>query len=207
MMRNMLTKRVLERFLKKAPELEDTIKSVKMELRPNKKPPFEMLVHSIVYQQLSGKAAKSILNRLLELVGELTPESLLSKKEEELKGVGLSRQKASYVRNVAQAFGTGGPLQEFTAADSLRDLTSDQITELFVDIKGVGEWTAQMYLIFSLGRLDVLSPKDLGVRKGFMKMYNLKEMPTPKEVEAIAESWHPLETVGTVLAWRVLEGD
>jgi DNA-3-methyladenine glycosylase II len=64
-----------------------------------------------------------------------------------------------------------------------------------------------MYLIFSLGRLDVLSPKDLGVRKGFMKMYNLKEMPTPKEVEAIAESWHPLETVGTVLAWRVLEGD
>ena len=76
---------------------------------------------------------------------------------------------------------------------------------MFVQIKGVGEWTVQMYLIFSLGRLDVLSSGDLGVRKGVMKLYGLDEMPTQKEVDQIAETWHPLETVGTFLAWRVLD--
>ncbi len=206
-MRNVLTKRVLERFQSKAPELEKFIGATRMVLKPTKKPPFEMLVHSIVYQQLSGKAARTILGRLLELVGDLTPSSILSHSEDQLRSVGLSRQKASYLHNVAQAFGEGGFLEEYNSVESLRKLSSEKILQLFVDIKGVGEWTAQMYLIFSLGRLDVLSPKDLGVRKGVMKMYELKDVPTPKEVEHIAQHWHPLETVGTYLAWRVLEID
>lgn len=207
LMRNVLTKKVLERFLTKAPELEEALRNARMELKPDNRPPFEMLVHSIVYQQLSGKAARTILNRLLDLVGDLTPEAVLSKTEEELKSVGLSRQKASYVHNVARAFGKGGRLERFNSIDSLRGLSGMEIIDLFVDIKGVGAWTVQMYLIFSLGRLDVLPPKDLGVRKGVMKMYKLEEMPSPKQVEAIAEKWHPLETVGTFLAWRVLEDD
>lgn len=206
-MRNVLTKRVLERFRVLAPELVDFIEAAKMELRPSKKPPFEMLVHSIVYQQLSGKAAKTILGRLIELVEVLTPASILSKSEEELRSVGLSRQKASYVRNVADAFVDGGSLSHYGSVESLKNLDSPEILRLFVDIKGVGEWTAQMYLIFSLGRLDVLAPNDLGVRKGVMKMYGLEDVPTAKEVERIAQHWHPLETVGTYLAWRVLEND
>ena len=80
-----------------------------------------------------------------------------------------------------------------------------EIVKLFVDIKGVGEWTMQMYLIFALGRFDVLAPNDLGVRKGIMKLYGLKEMPTPTQVKNLAEKWHPLETVGTVLYWREKE--
>jgi len=84
---------------------------------------------------------------------------------------------------------------------------ADEIVKLFVNIKGVGEWTVQMYLILALGPLDVLAPNDLGVREGVMKLYGLEEMPTPKQVKNLAEKWHPLETVGTVLAWRVLESE
>ena len=91
--------------------------------------------------------------------------------------------------------------------DSLSELSSKEIVDLFVQIKGVGEWTVEMYLIFALGRLDILSEKDLGVRKGIKKLYGLPDVPTPKQVIELAEEWSPLETVGTYLAWRILEED
>jgi DNA-3-methyladenine glycosylase II len=119
--------------------------------------------------------------------------------------VGLSRQKASYIHNVAEAFGKGGFLWKYRKIESMDDLSSQEITDLFIQIKGVGVWTVQMYLIFSLGRLDVLAAGDLGVRKGVQKMYNLQEMPSQKQVVEIAKKWHPFETVGTYLAWRVLD--
>jgi DNA-3-methyladenine glycosylase II len=168
-------------------------------------PPFKMLIRSIVYKQLSGKAARTIHDRMLALIGNLTPKSVLAKTQEELRSVGLSRQKASYLHNIAEAFDKNGFLEKYKNSESLNGLSSDEIVRLFVDIQGVGEWTVQMYLIFALGRLDVLAPNDLGVRKGVMKLYGMEEMPTPKQVKTIAEKWYPLETVGTVLAWRVLE--
>ncbi len=203
-MRNIFTKRVLERFIKQAPELESAIRSADLNLKPTLEDPFLMLVKSVVYQQLSGKAAKTILGRLTDLVGELTPESLLSKDQDELRSVGLSRQKASYVHNIVEAFSPNGFLAEYGTADSLSSLSSDEICKLFSAIKGVGEWTVQMYLIFSLGRLDVLAPNDLGVRKGVQILYKLNELPTPKKVKEIAAHWSPLETVGTCLAWRTV---
>ncbi|MFQ5832359.1 MAG: DNA-3-methyladenine glycosylase family protein [Candidatus Thorarchaeota archaeon] len=206
-MPNVFTARVLARFAKKAPELKDAISSRELVLEPSKEPPFQMLVRSIVYQQLSGKAARTIHDRMIELVGDLTSESVLAVSQEELRSVGLSRQKASYLHNVAAAFGKGGPLRSYTSLDALKKLSSAEIVQLFTAIKGVGEWTVQMYLIFSLGRLDVLSPGDLGVRKGMMKLYGLEDMPTPSQVKKFAEKWHPLETVGTCLAWRVLRDD
>ena len=178
-----------------------------MELEPTNTPPFEMLIRSIVYQQLSGKAARTIHDRMLALIGNLTPKSVLAKTQEELRSVGLSRQKASYLHNIAEAFDKKGFLEKYKNAESLDGLSSDDIVRLFVDIKGVGEWTVQMYLIFALGRLDVLASNDLGVRKGVMKLYGLEEMPTPKHIKTLTEKWHPLETVGTVLAWRVLESE
>jgi len=187
-MSNIFTAKILRKFKKQVPDLQKAVESLSLELEPTLIPPFEMLIRSIVYQQLSGKAAKTIHDRMLKLVGKLTPNSVLAKTQEELKSVGLSRQKASYLHNVAEAF-------------------SEEIVNLFVQIKGVGEWTVQMYLIFSMGRLDILSEKDLGVRKGIMKLYGLETMPTPKEVKKIAENWHPLETVGTCLAWGILEED
>lgn len=206
-MPNILTKRVLARFIRQVPELEDIVSSTRLELDPSNESPFDMLVRSIVYQQLSGKAARTILDRLIELLGDVTPDTILAKTVDELRSVGLSRQKASYVQNVARTFGKGGSLEEYNAAGALKGLPAGEITQLFTDIKGVGEWTVQMYLIFGLGRLDVLSPGDLGVRKGVMKLYNLDELPTPGEVKKIAEKWHPLETVGTCLAWSVLRED
>jgi DNA-3-methyladenine glycosylase II len=204
-MANMFKKRTLDKFAKQVPELEGALRKVKMKLEPTLQPPFEMLVRSIVFQQLATKAARTIYERFLGLVGKLTPSRVLTKSQEELRSVGLSRQKASYIHNVAEAFSRGGFLWKYRKIESLSDLSSKEIADLFVQIKGVGEWTAQMYLIFSLGRLDVLSSGDLGVRKGIMKLYDLEKMPTQKEVEKLAESWHSLETVGTFLAWRVLD--
>ncbi|MFW9887538.1 MAG: DNA-3-methyladenine glycosylase family protein [Candidatus Thorarchaeota archaeon] len=206
-MPNIFTTRVLNRFEGQVPELKIALAKSEMKLVPTLKPPFEMLVRSIVYQQLAYKAAKTIHDRMLKLVGNLTPTSMLAKSQDELKTVGLSRQKASYLHNVANAFKRGGYLWKYRKIESLEHLSSKEITTLFTAIKGVGEWTVQMYLIFSLGRLDVLSAEDLGVRKGVQKMYQLQEMPTPKQVKTIAENWHPFETVGTFLAWRVLENE
>lgn len=206
-MSNIFTKRVLSKFKKQVPELKSAIDVISLKLEPTLMPPFEMLIRSIVYQQLSGKAAKTIHDRLLKLVGKLTPARVLAKSQEELKSIGLSRQKASYLHNVAEVFRRGGFLYKYRTLESLSELTSEEIVNLFVQIKGVGEWTVEMYLIFSMGRLDILSEKDLGVRKGVQKLYDLDNIPTPKEVIAISEKWHPYETVGTYLAWRILEED
>jgi DNA-3-methyladenine glycosylase II len=206
-MSNIFTARILNKFKRQVPELEKAVDGLTLKLEPTLIPPFEMLIRSIVYQQLSGKAAKTIHDRLLKLVGKLTPARMFAKSQEELKSVGLSRQKASYLHNVAEAFQRGGFLWKYRTIESLSDLSSKEIVNLFAQIKGVGEWTVEMYLIFSMGRLDILSEKDLGVRKGIMKLYNLDNVPTPKEAIALAENWHPLETVGTFLAWRVLEED
>ncbi len=204
-MPNIFSKRVLSKFAKQVPELAHHIERVKMKLEPTMTPPFQMLVRSIVYQQLAYKAAKTIHDRLLALVGDLTPKSILSKSQDELKSVGLSWQKASYVVNVAEAFDKNGFLKKYSTTDSLSELSSDEILDLFSQIKGVGDWTVQMYLLFSLGRLDILASKDLGVRKGVQILYNLEKPPSSKEVEGLAERWRPLESIGTVLAWKVLE--
>ena len=204
-MANLFNKRILDKFAKQVPELKTALQQAKMKLEPTKQEPFEMLTRSIIFQQLAYKAAKTIHERFLALVGKLTPNRVLSKTQEELRSVGLSRQKASYVHNVAEAFSRGGSLWKYRTSESLSDLSTKEITEMFSQIKGVGVWTVQMYLIFSLGRLDVLASGDLGVRKGVMKLYELEKMPTHKEVDKIAEAWHPFETVGSFLAWRVLD--
>jgi len=206
-MANIFTSKVLNQFKNQVPELEKPLEAVKLNLEPTYMPPFEMLVRSIIYQQLSGKAAKTIHDRFLNLVGRLTPAAVLKTSHEELKSVGLSRQKASYLHNVAESFQRGGFLWKYRTIDSLSELSSEEIVNLFVQIKGVGEWTVEMYLIFAMGRLDILSEKDLGVRKGIQKLYGLPEVPTPKQVIELAEKWKPLETVGTFLAWRILEED
>ena len=204
-MPNIFTAKVLSKFKSQVPELSRVIESITIRLEPTLIPPFEMLIRSIVYQQLSGKAAKTIHDRMLKLVGKLTPNAVLKKSPEELRSVGLSRQKASYLHNVAEAFRRGGFLWKYRTIESLSELSSEEIVKLFVQIKGVGEWTVEMYLIFSMGRLDILSEKDLGVRKGVKALYGLDDVPTPREVVAIAEKWKPFETVGTYLAWRALE--
>ncbi len=110
-----------------------------MELEPAMTPPFEMLIRSIVYQQLSGKAARRIHDRILALIGNLTPKSVLAKTQEELRSVGFSREKASYLHNIAEAFDKKGFLEKCKNTESLDGLSSDEIVRLFVEIKGVDE--------------------------------------------------------------------
>lgn len=123
---------------------------------------------------------------------------------EDLRSVGLSRQKASYLHNIAEAFSEDGSLAGYSDAASLDSMETSEITAKFTDIKGVGEWTAQMYLIFGLGRLDVLAFNDLGVRNGIQLMCNLEELPKPSYVKKIGQLWQPFATVGTCLAWAVV---
>src|SRR5579883_3102968 len=152
---------------------------------------FGTLVQSIVCQQISSKAAASIGARLRALAGDPpTPEGILALSEEELRGVGLSRTKAVYVRNLAEAVAAGSaPLEEF---DEWED---EAIIESLTAIKGIGVWTAEMFLIFALNRPDVLPVGDLGVRAAIRDRHGLADLPKPHECRTLAEPWRPYRTI------------
>jgi len=117
----------------------------------------------------------------------------------------LSKQKATYITNLANAFGKGGNLEQYNDTQMMINLETEEIINLLTSVKGVGVWTAQMYLIFGLGRLEVTAAGDLGVRKGIKRMYKLSSVPTEKEVKNITCHWASLGTVGSFLAWRVID--
>ena len=165
-------------------------------------PNFHSLARAIVYQQLSGKAALTIFNRLTAAAkaDPLTPESILKLRSARMRTLGLSKQKMTYVRELARMTRDG--VVRFDHPDSLEDAA---IIEHFTQVKGVGVWTAQMFLIFALRRLDVLPTGDLGVRAAIKKAYNLPELPTPAEMEQIAAAWRPYCSVASWYLWRSLD--
>ena len=165
-------------------------------------PSFHTLVRSIVYQQLSGKAALTIFNRLIAAAkaDPLTPEAVLRLRPARMRSLGLSKQKLTYIRGLARMTRDG--LVRFEQVESLEDAA---IIEHFTKVKGVGVWTAQMFLIFALRRPDVLPTGDLGVRAAIKKAYNLQELPTPAEMEQIAAAWRPYCSVASWYLWRSLE--
>lgn len=166
---------------------------------------YQELVESIVSQQLSVKAAATILKRFVSLFpdGDFpTPEQILQKDIEELRSVGLSRQKGSYIQDLALKVIDGSV--QFSHLDILSN--EDVIKEL-TQIKGVGVWTVHMFLMFCMGRLDVLPIGDLGIKNGIQKLYNLDHAPTPDEITVIANehNWHPYETVASWYVWHSLD--
>lgn len=164
---------------------------------------FDALIRSIVYQQLSGKAAATIHARVIALIGNdaaLVPETILATSHEALRAVGLSNQKASYVRNLAQHVADGS-----LPIESLHELSNDEITGALIQVKGIGRWSAQMFMMFRLGRPDVLPDLDLGVQKGIQKAYRMRKLPTPKQVLARGRKWAPYRTIGAWYMWRILE--
>jgi len=165
-------------------------------------PNFHSLARAIVYQQLSGKAALTIFNRLTAAAkaDPLTPESILKLRPARMRTLGLSKQKMTYIRELARMTRDG--VVRFDHPDSLEDAA---IIEHFTQVKGVGVWTAQMFLIFALRRLDVLPTGDLGVRAAIKKAYNLPELPTPAEMEQIAAAWRPYCSVASWYLWRSLD--
>lgn len=167
-----------------------------------REPGFETLVRSIVFQQLSGKAASTIFNRLAAATGgAMTPESILKLRAPTLRKAGLSRQKISYIRDLAKR--AVARELDFTALPQLND---EEIIATLTKVKGVGVWTAHMFLIFALRRPNVLPTGDLGVRAAIRKAYKKRKLPSPKQMEKIAENWHPYCSVASWYLWRSLEG-
>ena len=166
------------------------------------KDPYRALVRSVVYQQLSGKAAATIHGRVLALFPKKDhpdPEDLLKAPDELLRSAGLSRQKAAALKDVAQKRIDG----VIPPARALVRLPDDEIIERLTAARGVGRWTVEMYLIFTLGRPDVLPIDDLGVRKGAEKLY--KRTFTPKELGRYGERWGPWRSAAAWHLWRVMD--
>ncbi len=189
---------------KSDPILAVVIKRIKLtplKLRENY---FQALIHAIANQQLSGKAAQTILSRMVALFklkeGEFpTPQKYLKMSDLKLRGAGFSFAKISYTKNVASFFIERK--KEMAQVDKLSD---EEIIKLLTSIKGVGVWTAEMFMIFSLGREDIFSYGDLGLRNGLQKIYNFKKAPTMKQMKKIVESWQPYRTHGSRYMWAVL---
>lgn len=166
---------------------------------------YQELVESIISQQLSVKAAATILRRFIELFGHFpTPEEILQRDFDELRGVGLSGQKTGYIRDLAQHV-TEGKVR----FDHLDALSNDEIVAELVAVKGIGEWTVHMFLMFCMGRLDVLAYGDLGIRTGIMRLYRLDVLPDKKTVEEIAltNAWQPYTSIACWYIWKALDNE
>jgi len=165
---------------------------------------YHELVDSIISQQLSVKAARTIEGRFKDLFGGEfpSPEQILDKDVEELRAVGLSRPKTRYIQDLAAKIIDGT-----VVFDNINELSNDEIIVELTKVKGIGVWTVHMFLMFCMGRLDVLPTGDLGIRNGVAKLYELNHIPTEREVEIIAEenNWHPYESVASWYIWKSLD--
>jgi len=162
---------------------------------------FCSLAESIVYQQLNGKAAATIFDRFAELAGKpLTPEGILKLSDQQLRNAGLSKQKSAYLKDLSAKTAAG--LLDFAR---LPDLPDDEVIEQLTQVKGIGVWTAHMFLIFALRRPNVLPTGDYGVQMAVKKHYRKRKLPKPKDMEKIARAWEPYRSVACWYMWRSLD--
>ena len=170
----------------------------------SRRAPFEALVRAVTFQQLNGTAAETILGRVIALYpGKRfpAPEDLLATADERLRGAGLSRAKTAAVKDIAANTIAG----VVPATRQIIKMSNEEIVERLTTVRGVGPWTVEMLLIFTLGRLDVLPVTDYGVRKGFAVVYGRTELPTPKELLEHGERWRPHRSTAAWYLWRALE--
>ena len=164
-------------------------------------PAFHSLAEAIVYQQLHGKAAATIFGRLAALTGNpLTPEGILKLSEEQMRAVGLSKQKLSYLRDLAAKTHSGE--LDFTR---LRELSDTEVIKQLTQVKGIGVWTAHMFLMFALRRPNVLPTGDLGVQMAIRKHYRKRKLPKPAQMEKIAKCWEPYRSVACWYLWKSMD--
>jgi DNA-3-methyladenine glycosylase II len=181
-------------------EIIERVGDYRIEFR---EPVFETLVRSIVYQQLSGRVASVIFGRLEKAVGgEFTPANVLKLRPDRMRKLGLSKQKTAYIRDLARH-----TRDRKVVFEELLELSDAEVIERLTIVKGIGVWTAHMFLMFALRRVDVLPTGDLGIRNAIKAAYGLKEPPTPAEVEAMGARWKPYSTVASWYLWRSLEGE
>lgn len=195
------------KHLKKDPVLAGILKQVGPCTMQYRDPTFDTLVRSIVYQQLSGRVASVIFGRLLEAVRssgddeELTPAGIMKLRIPRMRKLGLSGQKTLYIRELAKHTRKGNILFE-----SLANLPDADVIAHLTQVKGIGVWTAQMFLMFALRREDVLPVADLGIRSAMKKAWNLPDLPKPPEMEQLAASWQPWRSIACWYLWRYLDG-
>jgi len=162
---------------------------------------FGSIAEAIVYQQLNGKAAATIFKRFAAVAGEpLTPEGILKLTDQQMRDVGLSKQKSAYLKDLAAKTAAG--VLDF---ERLADLPDEKVIEHLTQVKGIGIWTAHMFLIFSLRRPNVLPTGDYGVQVAVKKHYKKRKLPKPKDMEKIARAWEPYRSVACWYMWRSLE--
>ena len=174
-------------------------------LKPKtRRSPFESLVRSVAYQQLNGTAASTILGRVKALYPKRrfpSPEQILETSDEHLRGAGLSRAKVAAIKDIAAKTIMG----VVPNSRAIAKMNEAEIIERLTTLRGVGPWTVEMLLIFTLGRADVLPATDYGVRKGFALTYGWNELPTPKELLEFGERWRPHRTTAAWYFWRALD--
>lgn len=158
---------------------------------------FERLCVAIINQQLSTASAKAIRARVFDLLGDVTPATVLAADTDALREAGLSRTKVEYLRNSAEAF-----LERDFTREALAEYSDEEVIEALTEIKGIGEWSAHMYLIFTLGREDVLPLGDLAIRRGIEALYGVTDR---AEMREVAESWRPYRSYGTLYVWEHYE--
>jgi DNA-3-methyladenine glycosylase II len=163
---------------------------------------FQSLVESIIFQQLAGTAATVIYGRFIKYYNGITPTpiQILSTPETELKSkIGLSSKKIEYLKDLSSKIEDGR-----LNLDTLPSMTDEEVISTLQQVKGIGRWTAEMFLIFCLGRQDVLPVTDLGIRKAMQKLYSLPELPKPSTMLAIAQPWKPYRSIATWYLWKSL---
>ncbi len=163
---------------------------------------YESLVGAIIFQQLAGKAAQAILNRFKALYdGKIpTPKEFLETPDSKLRTAGLSPQKISYLKDLCTRLENGN-----LDLKHLQDLADDEVVRELDEVRGIGRWTAEMFLMFSLGRTNVLPVDDLGLQKAAQRLYALKELPDHDTFEKLARDWHPYRSIASIYLWRSTE--
>lgn len=197
-------KKAVQHFKKNDPILHEvslTIEPFELEIHPN---PFLRLTRSIIGQQLSVKAAATIFGRFENLFekNNIKPESLLNISDEKMREAGISYQKISYLKDLSQKV-----VDNNVVFSDFSGLPEEMIIEELVKIKGIGRWTAEMFLMFSLGKPDVFSYGDLGLQNAIKKNYGLKQKPTIKQMEKLSKKWAPFRTYAAMILWRSLANE
>ena len=194
-------RKAINHLKKSDPILRAIIEQVgpcRMEFGP---PEFHSLAEAIVYQQLNGKAAVTIFKRFAALAGEpVTAEGILKLTDEQLRSAGLSKQKSSYLKDLSAKTAAG-----LLDLDHLPQLPDDEVIKHLTQVKGIGTWTAQMFLIFTLKREDVLPTGDYGIQAAIKKHYKKRKMPKPNVMARIAKSWSPYRSIACWYLWRSLD--
>lgn len=197
----MIDKKAIK-FLKKDPKFAKIIMQVgdyNVKITKNR---YQSLVEAIISQQLSGSAANSIIKKFRKLYKSKFPKprDIIKTSDSKLRTTGLSKMKIVYIKELSKKIES----KELNMR-KISTQSNEQVIEVLTDVKGIGRWTAEMFLIFSLGRLDILPVGDLGLKKGIQSMYSLKELPEKEQIEQLAESWKPYRTVATWYLWKSLQ--